>query len=215
MKEQSHSAGQVGGAVARAAALLASGDVVGYPTETVWGLAARPDQPGAVAQLYALKGRDGGKPVQISCVDAETARVLARGGMAFEALAPLWPGPLTLVLPANEACPPALAPGGWVGLRVPDHPVALALLRACGGTLATTSLNPSGQPAARTLAEARAYGLATLLLPDGGVPARGLASTVVRLDPDGDRLEVLREGALPEEVLWERLRTLGVLGGGA
>ncbi|GBF03903.1 Sua5/YciO/YrdC/YwlC protein [Deinococcus aerius] len=212
MKEQPHSAGGVGDAVARAADLLASGGVVGYPTETVWGLAASPE---AVDRLYALKGRDDGKPVQVSCVDAETARALTRGGAAFEALAPLWPGPLTLVLPATPACPPALAPGGWVGLRVPDHPVALALLRACGGTLATTSLNPSGQPAARTFAEARAYGLAPLLLPDGGVPARGLASTVVRVDPGGSGLEVLREGALPVEVLRERLRAAGVPGGGA
>lgn len=208
-------AGEVADAVARAAALLAAGGVVGYPTETVWGLAARPDRPDAVAHLYALKGRDAEKPVQVSCLDAETARGLTRGGPAFEALAPLWPGPLTLVLPADAACPPALAPGGWVGLRVPDHPVALALLRACGGTLATTSLNPAGQPAARTLAEARAYGLAPLLLPDGGAPARGEASTVVRVGAAGDELEVLREGALPIDVLRERLNAVGVVGGGA
>ncbi|WP_034383278.1 L-threonylcarbamoyladenylate synthase [Deinococcus sp. YIM 77859] len=197
MKEQSH----IAQAIAKAAEHIAAGGVVGYPTETVWGLAARPD---AAARLYDVKGREPDKPVQVSCVDAATARTLTRGDTAFDALAPLWPGPLTLVLPASPACPPDLAPGGWVGLRVPDHPVALALLRACGGLLATTSLNPSGRPAARSFAEAQAYGLTPLLLPDGGVPAQGLASTVVRVR--GHELEVLREGALPAAVLQEQLR---------
>jgi L-threonylcarbamoyladenylate synthase len=101
---------------------------------------------------------------------------------------------------------------------VPDHPVALALLRACGGLLATTSLNPAGEQAARTFAEARAYALAPLLpdlLPGGGVPARGEASTVVRVGPDG--LEVLREGGLPVSRLQECLRgfSLPIVGGGA
>ncbi|GAA5531809.1 L-threonylcarbamoyladenylate synthase [Deinococcus aluminii] len=202
MNKQPHITGEVAAAIARAAEWLAAGGVVGYPSETVWGLAARPD---ASERLYALKGREPGKPVQVSCLDAATARMLTRGGAAFDALSGLWPGPLTLVLPASPTCPPDLAPGGWVGLRVPDHPVALALLRASGGLLATTSLNPSGQPAARTFGEAEAYGLAPFLLPDGGVPARGLASTVVRVD--GDELEVLREGALPVHVLQERLHS--------
>ncbi|GAA5514656.1 threonylcarbamoyl-AMP synthase [Deinococcus carri] len=202
MKRDLENAGEVGQALAQAVRVLEGGGVLGYPTETVWGLAARPE---AVAALYALKGREADKPVQVSCQDAATARRLTRGGPAFEALAALWPGPLTLVLPASAACPPDLAPGGWVGLRVPDHPVALALLRASGGLLATTSLNPSGQPAARTWAEARAYGLTPLLLPDGGLPARGLASTVVRV-VEGE-VEVLREGALPAGQVRERLRT--------
>lgn len=196
--------------VAEAAELLRAGGVVGYPSETVWGLAAHPDCPGAVARLSALKGREPGKPLQVSCLDAAHAGTLTQGGPVFDALAALWPGPLTLVVPARPSCPPALAPGGWVGLRVPDHPVALALLRACGGLLATTSLNPAGEQAARTFAEAQAYALASLL-PDGGVPARGEASTVVRVGPNG--LEVLREGGLPVAALRERLRGLPVVGG--
>jgi L-threonylcarbamoyladenylate synthase len=204
--------------VAGAAAMLRAGGVVGYPTETVWGLAAHPGCPDAVMRLAALKGREPGKPVQVSCLDAAHARTLTQGGPVFDALAEMWPGPLTLVVPASAACPPPLAPGGWVGLRVPDHPVALALLRACGGLLATTSLNPAGEQAARTFAEARAYALAPLLpdlLPGGGVPARGEASTVVRVGPDG--LEVLREGGLPVSRLQECLRgfSLPIVGGGA
>ncbi|WP_102124992.1 L-threonylcarbamoyladenylate synthase [Deinococcus planocerae] len=193
--------------VARAARVIAAGGVVGYPTETVWGLAVRLD---AVERLYALKGRDPDKPVQVSCADAETARPLTLGGAAFDALAGLWPGPVTLVLPAAPGCPPGVAPGGWVGVRVPDHPVALALLRECGGALATTSLNPSGAEAARTLSQARAYALADLLLPDGGVPASGTASTVVRVGAVGQGVEVLREGAVPASLIRERLEARGV-----
>ncbi|WP_245808409.1 L-threonylcarbamoyladenylate synthase [Deinococcus hopiensis] len=188
---------------------LEAGEAIGYPTETVWGLAVLPD---ALPALYELKGRASDKPVQVSCQDTAAAQRLTRGGRAFDTLAAQWPGPLTLVVPPNADCPAELAPGGWVGLRVPDHPIALALLRASGGLLATTSLNPSGRPAARTLEEARAYGLVPFLLPDGGVPAQGLASTVVRVD--GETLEVLREGALPVRALWERLRAAG-LGGDA
>lgn len=195
------------GALSEAARRLEGGEVIGYPTETVWGLAVRPADLGA---LYRLKGREADKPVQVSAQDAATAARLTEGGTAFQALAALWPGPLTLVVPASAVCPPDLAPGGWVGLRVPDHPVALALLRASGGLLATTSLNPSGQPAATSLAEARAYGLVPFLLSDGGIPARGLASTVVRVREQG--LDVLRGGALPVEALREQLRRAGWTG---
>lgn len=210
MKRQLHSS-DLRQAVAQAAALLRTGGVVGYPTETVWGLAAHPARPQAVARLAALKGRDPGKPLQVSCLDAAAARTLIRDDpavlTAFAALADLWPGPLTLVLPAGAACSPVLAPGGWVGLRVPDHPVALALLRASGGLLSTTSLNPAGQAAACTHAQAQAYALADLLLPPGDQEAGGEASTVVRIGPGG--VEVLREGALAVAAIHQRLRPPG------
>ncbi|MBB5233169.1 L-threonylcarbamoyladenylate synthase [Deinococcus budaensis] len=216
MKRQSHISGELAQAVAQAATRLRAGGVVGYPTETVWGLAAHPAHPQAVARLAALKGRDPSKPLQVSCLDAAAARTLVREDpavlTAFAALADLWPGPLTLVLPAGAACPPALAPGGWVGLRVPDHAVALALLRASGGLLSTTSLNPAGQAAACTHAQAQAYALADLLLPPGHEEAGGEASTVVRVGPGG--VEVLREGALPVAAIHERLRQAGAGGRG-
>ncbi|KEF33745.1 MULTISPECIES: L-threonylcarbamoyladenylate synthase [Deinococcus] len=195
---------EVASQVARAAALLVRGGVVGYPSETVWGLAAHPASPAGLAALVTLKGRDPTKPVQVSCLDVAHARPLTRTPEVVDALAELWPGPLTLVLPASDTCPSPLAPGGWVGLRLPDHPVASALLAACGGLLATTSLNPAGRPAARTFAEAEGYDLGVFLLPDGGVPARGEASTVVRVGAGGE-LEVLREGALPVDEVRARL----------
>lgn len=180
-------------AVQNAATALMRGEVVAYPTETVWGLAAHPEHPLAVERLYALKGRAADKPVQVSCAGLEEVRCYAAPSRALSALAPLWPGPLTLVTPAVPECPTYLAPHGQVGLRVPDHPVALALLRLSGGALATTSCNRSGFPAACTRQEAVTSGLGDLVLPDGGYPAAGIASTVVLL-PDG---EILREGAVP------------------
>lgn len=214
MKRQSQISSDLEQAVAQAAQLLRTGGVVGYPTETVWGLAAHPAHPQAVARLAALKGRDPAKPLQVSCLDPQAAHTLIREDAAvlgaFAALADLWPGPLTLVLPAGAACPPALAPGGWVGLRVPDHRVARALLREVGGLLSTTSLNPAGQAAARTHAEAQAYALADLLLPPGDQEARGEASTVVRIGGGG--VEVLRGGALPVATIHQRLRDAGACG---
>ncbi|ALW89254.1 hypothetical protein AUC44_10360 [Deinococcus actinosclerus] len=173
-----------------AARVLRAGGVVAYPSETVWGLAALPD---AAAQLFRRKGRDEGKPVQGSFLDLEAARAFVQPDRAFEALAVFLPGPLTLVIPASAACPAALAPGGRVGVRVPDHPVAQALLAQVGGVLATTSCNRSGEAAALTFAQARALDLADLVLPDAGVPAQGLPSTVL----DVPARRVLREGAVP------------------
>ena len=98
----------------------------------------------------------------------------------FEALASLLPGPLTLVVRAAPICPPWLVFGGKVGLRVPDHPLTQALLARWGGPLATTSLNPAGQPSARTLAEARAYRLAAVLT--GGAARRPLRSVHLARD---------------------------------
>ncbi|MGI8748854.1 MAG: L-threonylcarbamoyladenylate synthase, partial [Deinococcus sp.] len=185
----------------RALAALSAGLVVGYPSETVWGLAALPGSREGVDRLYSLKGREAGKPVQLSCESREVAAGWVREGQeGYQRFSVLWPGPLTLLADAAPGCPPWLAPGGVVGLRVPDHPLARALLRAAGGALATTSLNPSAEPAARSWEEARAYGLADLLLPDhgareGGQPdsgprSSGRGSTVV----DARSGEVLRAG---------------------
>ncbi|WP_291425065.1 Sua5/YciO/YrdC/YwlC family protein [Deinococcus sp.] len=172
---------------------LRAGNVVGYPTETVWGLAAAPEH---LEQLWRRKGREANKPLQVSCADHQTALALAEASPLLELLLPLWPGPLTVVTRASARCPAALAPGGWVGLRLPDHAVAQHLLSAAG-YLATTSLNPTGQPAALTFKEARRYALADLLLGQPPGRAGGQASTVVRLPArSGEPAQVLRVGAL-------------------
>ena len=188
--------------LSEALAVLARGGVVGYPSETVWGLAALPSSAAGVERLYHLKGRDSLKPVQLSCVSAEVASGWVRPGQpAFEQLALLWPGPLTLLAWAVDGCPEQLAPGGVVGLRVPAHPLALALLHAAGGTLATTSLNPSSQPAATSFEQAETYRLADLLLPAERVGS-GQASTVYDLRTG----TVVRQGDIRLEQLQEALR---------
>ena len=202
--------------IERAASLVQGGGVVGYPSETVWGLAAFMGRD-AVDRLYQLKGREADKPVQLSCLSLEHARRWLRPGQAdAERLAQFWPGPLTLLAWAVADCPEWLAPGGVVGLRVPSHPVIRALLAASGGTLATTSLNPSGLPAAGTAEQAEGYGLADLLLPDtlagpavsrsgqasSGQASSGLASTVFDLRTR----QVLRQGAISQAELLEALR---------
>ncbi|GGL05455.1 SUA5-like protein [Deinococcus radiotolerans] len=176
----------------RAEEVLRAGGVVAYPSETVWGLAALPDVQG-VQRLFEVKGRSESKPVQASFLNLSVARPFVEAADTFERLTVFLPGPLTIVTPASAACPVTLAPGGRVGVRVPDHPVALALLERMGGVLATTSCNRSGAPAALSAVEAQQLGLADLVVPDGGVRALGLPSTVLDLAAR----RVLRKGAIP------------------
>ena len=182
--------------------VLRGGGVVAYPSETVWGLAAHPDFPGAVRRLRSGKGSAADKPLQVSCSSARQALALARPDAALDTLARHWPGPLTVITPGSETCPPQFLLRGRVGLRVPAHPVALALLAGCGGVLVTTSCNRSGEAPALNREQALASGLADLTLPDGGVAAGGLASTVVLL-PEG---QILRLGSLGEDCVRDGLR---------
>ncbi len=180
---------------------LEQGRVIGFPTETVWGLGADASSRRAVAALSALKGRPENKALQVSCGDvAQARRLIAPDQPNFEALSALLPGPLTLVARAAESCPAWLVFGGKVGVRVPRHALVQDLLRRWGGPLATTSFNPAGEPSARTLAEARQYALASVLL-SGETGPSGLPSTVV----DCESGEVLRRGAVPESVIAELL----------
>ena len=198
------------GGVAQAVQVLRRGGVVGYPSETVWGLAALPTSRAAVERLYTLKGREANKPVQLSCLDLHQARGWLRPGQdELERLAVFWPGPLTVLAWATEHCPAWLAPGGVVGLRIPAHPVIQALLAAVGGTLATTSLNPSGLAAASSQEQAWGYGLADLLLSadsDAASVTPGVSGAQVNSAPSSSGLastvfdlrtrQVLRTGAV-------------------
>lgn len=175
-------------AVARAAELVSAGELVVVPTETVYGVAARGDDAGAMAKLYAAKGRDAGKPVSRMAAGAEgVRRDGAEWGAAAEKMsAAFWPGALTMVLRKGD---------GWTGYRVPDHPVALDWLRRLDFLPAVTSANLSGEPAAVTAEAAweALKGRVALVLDDGPSPG-GVASAVVRVD--GTRVELLRDGAL-------------------
>ena len=183
---------------AAALAALHRGEAVGFPTETVWGLGVDAASNAAVAGLTRLKGRPPGKALQVCCASVAQARALAAPGQPlFEALCAYLPGPLTLVARAAETCPAWLGFEGKVGLRVPDHPLILALLERWCSPLATSSLNPAGQPSARTLTEAQGYALASVLLGDSGDHVTGLPSTVV----DCTTGRVLRQGAFPLDAL--------------
>ena len=172
-----------------------------FPTDTVYGLGAMLFDFQAVEQLYLVKGRDAAKAIAVllgseadlSHVTRELGDVAARLAHRF------WPGPLTLVVPAHPALPANLSPLPTVGVRMPDHPVALALLRLTG-PLAVTSANLSGQPSTRTADEVSAQlgGLIPLIL-DGGQTPGGLPSTVV--DCTGTELVILRQGPISEQQL--------------
>jgi L-threonylcarbamoyladenylate synthase len=144
--------------IARAAALLREGRLVAFPTETVYGLGANALDAAAVARIYEAKGRPATSPLIVH-VDgpAMARRVVAAWPPAAEALAAqFWPGPLTLVLPKQSAVPDIVTAGlVTVGVRVPAHPLALALIRAAGVPLAAPSANRFTQLSPTTAAHVR------------------------------------------------------------
>ncbi len=164
--------------------LLHEGLVALVPTETVVGLVAAET---GLERLWEIKGRDPGKPIARLCASPEEAFGLARNVPPLaEKLAGLfWPGPLTLVLDA--------AGGGTVGVRVPDHPVAVELLTAHGGPLLATSANLAGEAAPRALEDVDPLVVAVVDLVVEGEPGNGEASAVV--DLSGGQARLLRPGA--------------------
>lgn len=183
-------------AVADAAARLRAGALAIVPTDTVYGIAAHPECPQAVARLFTIKGRDPAKPIPFLVASALDAR---RHGARFSPLADtlaarFWPGPLTLVLPLDGH------DGVEEGFRVPDSAMTRALLTAAGGILRVTSANQSGEPPATTAAEAmRALGDTIDLVFDDGPAPIGVASTVLRVA--GSQARILRLGALSAQAL--------------
>lgn len=169
------------------------------PTETVYGLAADAADAAAVARLYEAKGRPRFNPLIAHVADLDAARRIARLDVRAERLAEaFWPGPLTIVAPIAEGsavCDLARAGLDTVAVRVPAHPLAVAVLRAFGGPLVAPSANRSGRPSPTTCAAAtEELGTAADLSLDGGPCAVGLESTVVALLDGPPRL--LRPGAV-------------------
>lgn len=169
--------------VSRAAARLRAGEVVAFPTETVYGLGADASNPAAVRRIYALKGRPPGHPLivhlaSIAALDAWAANVPPVARRLAEAF---WPGPLTLVLPRASGVPDEVTGGQEsVGLRVPSHPVAQALLREFGGGVAAPSANRYGRVSPTSAAHVRdEFGDAVPCVLDGGDCEVGLESTIV------------------------------------
>ncbi len=165
-------------------ALDRPGGVVLYPTQTVYGLGGRAEDAEAALRIAAIKGRPPGNLIVLA-LDPPLA-----GGLARALADALWPGPLTLVVPAWAGLPEAvLGPDGTVAVRPPLHPVALALVRAVG-PITSTSANPSGAPTVRI---PRELDLPVDAVLDVGPLPPSPPSTVVRADSG----RVLREGAVP------------------
>ena len=161
---------------------LQRGLLVGLPTDTVYGVAADPFDRDAVERLYRLKDRDRDNPIPVLGADAFAfGRVAVLAGEGADLASRHWPGALTLVVPRSPEAPEWIGDArGTVAIRVPDHPIALALLEAAG-PLVVTSANRSGEPPAHDAAGARealGYGVAVCL---EGEAAHGESSTVVDL----------------------------------
>ncbi len=178
------------GAIAEAAAALARGELVAFPTDTVYGLAAG---HGHTKKLFVAKGRPPEKRIPVLLADAANLDASAIVTPLARRLAHrFWPGPLTIVL---------TAPGrGTLGFRVPHHAIARQLLAASGGGLPVTSANRSGETECRTAGNvlAQLEGRIHLVL-DGGRTPGGVASTVV--DCTGEEPVIVRQGAIPRDVL--------------
>ncbi|MFJ5535186.1 L-threonylcarbamoyladenylate synthase [Streptomyces sp. NPDC093261] len=189
--------------IEKAAGVLRAGGLVALPTETVYGLGANAEDPAAVARIFQVKGRPPSHPLIVHIGGAEhldewvqdvpqAARLLAEH---------FWPGPLTLVLRRGPRVP-LEATGGLetVAVRVPDHPVALALLAAFGGGVTAPSANRFGQVSPTTATDVRAeLGDAVDLVLDGGPCEVGVESTIV--DVTGDAPSILRPGGVTREEL--------------
>lgn len=190
-------------AIAQAARVLRAGALVAFPTETVYGLGANALDARAVAGIFEAKGRPAFNPLIVHVADVVAARALvSRWPPHADALAAqFWPGPLTLVLPKASAIP-HLVTGGLedVAVRVPAHPVALALLRECGLPIAAPSANRSTEISPTTAEHViKALGDRVSIVLDGGPTTVGIESTVV--DLAGERPRVLRPGMVTVQEL--------------
>lgn len=187
------------GAIESALEVLRRGGLVAFPTDTVYGVGALAFNEQAVKSIYDAKGRSDEKAIPVLLGDlAELDKVaLALPETARRLAQRFWPGPLTLVVMKQPNLPDAVSPTDTVGVRVPDHEVARALLRAAG-PMAVTSANLSGHPSPRTAHEVRAQleGRIALII-DGGRTPGGVPSTV--LDCTKTELAILRQGPIDLE----------------
>lgn len=201
-----------------AAALLRAGQLVAVPTETVYGLAGNGLDETAVEQIYEVKGRPQVKPLSLMVPDALAMERCCREvpPQAHALAKHFWPGPLTIVLRSKDLVPAIVRAGGeTVGLRCPDHPMTLELLRLSGIPFAAPSANPSGEPSPKTAEEVEAYfdGKIAAIV-DGGPCGLGKESTI--LDMSQRPFRILRQGALPAEkiadALVDEMEIVGVTG---
>lgn len=191
-------AGEDSQAPRRAVEALQQGQVIAYPTDTVYGVGCRIDNEGAVRRIYEIKRRSQTDPLPVLLADPTQVDIyaLSISAAARRLISRFWPGALTLVFRRSERIPPSVTGGGeTVGLRIPAHPIPRALVRALGVAIVGTSANSHGAPPPTT-AQLVLYDLGDRvdLVLDGGRAPLGRESTVVDVTSDPPRL--VREGAL-------------------
>jgi L-threonylcarbamoyladenylate synthase len=191
----------------KAARLVLAGRVIAYPTDTVYGLGCNPFDSQAVERLVHIKQRSkGALPILVNSMSV--ARRLGEFNRTTLTLAgKFWPGPLTLIVPSREKLPTLVTAGStFVGLRIPKHEIALALIGFCDGRIIGTSANISGHSPAKSANEVMMeLGEPIDAILDGGPTPTGKESTVAKVLGSG--VEVLREGAIPRNDILKALRT--------
>lgn len=188
-------------AISGALEVLLSGGLVAFPTDTVYGVGALAFDEAAVESIYAAKERPVEKAIPVLLGDREDLRRVAEEIpiLAARLIARFWPGPLTILIPKRPSIPDVVSATSTVGVRVPDHEVARALLRLAG-PLAVTSANRSSQPSPNTAQEVlEQLGGRIALVLDGGPTPGGIPSTLV--DCTGHEIQILREGPISTDQL--------------
>ena len=186
-----------------ALAALRRGEVIAFPTETLYGLGADALNAQAVEKVFQLKGRDPANPIPVLVADRAMLALVVTDvpTVAEQLIGAFWPGPLTIVLPAEASIPrPLINSSGRVGVRISSQPIANELVRGLGHPLTATSANPSGKAPARTIQQARAYFPQDIeVFIDGGELQSRTGSTVVEIA--GDRVRIIREGDIVKAAL--------------
>ena len=184
-----------------AAQALLNGEIVIFPTETVYGIAADASNEAAIEHLISIKHRPENKPFPVMVADIEMAETLAELGQAKEIATDFWPGPLTLILPAKACLTDACIHDGMIGIRCPNHPIAQGFLKLTRIPLAVPSANESGAPPATQTVEAQR------LFPNRDIAFRiyqqkqtqGLPTTVLKIEPQ--TWTILRKGPVSAQTI--------------
>jgi tRNA threonylcarbamoyl adenosine modification protein (Sua5/YciO/YrdC/YwlC family) len=193
--------------MAFAADIIKTGGLVAVPTETVYGLAADGLNAGAVEKIYDVKNRPETKPISLLVSGMSDVETFCRDipKEAYTLAERFWPGPLTMVLLKSDAVPDIVtAGGGTVGVRCPDHPKTLELIRLAGVPLAAPSANMSGEPSPKNVGDVlKVFDGKIDAAIDGGQCAVGIESTIVDMTVNPPR--ILRQGGLPREAVEDAL----------
>ena len=182
---------------------LKRGEVIVFPTETLYGIGADALNTAAVEKAFRLKGRDAANPISVLVADRTMLCTIVDQVpiLAEELIAEFWPGPLTLVLPAkNDLSKYLVNASGGVGVRISSAPIAAQLVRDLGKPITATSANPSGKTPARNIEQARVYFSGAIrVFIDGGELHSNVGSTVAEIS--GDSVRVIREGEINKAAL--------------